>query len=202
MHYFREVTDLETGEVHRISIGEHLTFTEAAERFQISRSSLIKALLHLNLCQKEYDKVAREFRYRLHPEAVKKGMGYRIMGKHGPFDVLSPSSLEWLGEDLKALLSVTEQDKETVEAFQALRDFEADPLLKMDLEGRVYWLVNNFPRLQVRQMAKGLGVSERVIHRYLARRRSQIERSSAWRRQPNVEASGEPEVSPREPMAA
>lgn len=117
------------------------------------------------------------------------------MGKHGPFDVLSPSTLEWLEDDLKALLSVTALDKQTIEAFQALRDFEADPMLKMDLEGKVYWLVNRFPMIQVRQMAKGLGVSERVIHRYLARRRSQIERSSAWRRLPSGEALGEPEVS-------
>ena len=202
MEFFRKVTDLETGEVHRISLGEHLTFTEAADRFQISRSSLIKALLHLNLCQKEYDKVAREFRYRLHPEAVKKGMGYRIMGKHGPFDVLSPSTLEWLEEDLRALLSVTELDKQTVEAFQALREFEADPLLKMDLEGKVYWLTNKFPTLQVRQMAKALGVSERVVHRYLARRRFQMERSSAWRRLPSAVTIEEPEVFPGGPMAA
>jgi predicted DNA-binding protein (UPF0251 family) len=202
MHYFRDVTDLEPGEAHRLSIGEHLTFTDAAQRFQISRSSLIKVLLHLNLCQKEYDKVAGEFRHRLHPEAVKKGMGCRIMGKHGPFDVLSPITLEWLEEDLKALLSVTELDRQTVEAFQALREFEADPLLKMDLEGKVYWLTNRFPMLQVRQMAKGLGVSERVIHRYLARRRSQLERASAWKRLPKAEASGEPEVSLREPKAA
>ena len=181
MHYFRKVTDLETGEVHRISIGEHLPFAEAAQRFGVSQSTLVKVLLHLGLCQREYDPVAKSHRHRLHPEAVKKGLGFRIMGKHGPFDVLSPTALEWIEEDLKPLLAATELDLSTREAFQALNAFEADPLLKMGLEGEVYWLVNKFPELPVRQMAKGLGVSERLVHRYLDRRRKQLLGSSEQR---------------------
>lgn len=181
MHYFRRVTDLETGEVHRISIGEHLTFDEAAHRFGVSRPTLIKVLLELKLCRPEYDAVAKSHRNRLHPEAVKKGLGFRIMAKHGPFDVLAPTALEWIEEDLKALLAATALDPSTREAFQTLNAFENDALLKMNPEGRVFWLANAFPDLPVRQMAKGLGISERLVHRYLDRRRKQIEEVSERR---------------------
>lgn len=178
MHYLRKVTDLETGEVKTISIGEHLTFTEAAQKFGVSRSSFRNVLLHLGLCQKEFDPVAGESRYRLRPEAVKKGLGYRIMGPHGPFDVLSPSALEWIEEDLKALLAATSFDKPTIVALQALDSFEADRHHKLDVEGKVRWLADHFPDLVVRQVAKGLGVCERLVHRYRTKQDDQLQR--AW----------------------
>lgn len=199
MHFFRKVTDLETGEVYRLSIGEHLTFTEAAQRFQVSRSTLIKALLHLRLCQREYDPIAKSHRHRLHPDAVKKGLGFRIMGKHGPFDRLSPTALEWIEEDLKALIAATELDPPTREAFLALGMFERDPLLKMDIEGKVYWLMNNFPNIPVCQMAKRLGVSERIVHRYLTRRWEQLRRSSERRSLPLFK-DAPPKVEPEGPL--
>lgn len=176
MHYFRKVTDLESGEVRRVSIGEHLTFTEAAQRFGVTRRSLIKVLVELRLCQKEFDEVAGEHRYRLHPEAQRKGLGYRIMGPHGPFDVLAPTALSWIEEDLKGFLAATTFDKETVAALQALDAFDAQRLNKLDVEGKVRWLADHFPNLQVRQLAKGLGVSERVVHRYRTKRDDQLRR--------------------------
>ncbi|MGE5475160.1 MAG: hypothetical protein ACM3Q1_00765 [Bacteroidales bacterium] len=184
MHYFRKVTDLETGEVRKISIGEHLTFTEAAQRFKVTRSTLIKVLLHLGLVQQEYDPVANKHRHRLHPEAVKKGLGYRLMGPHGPFDVLAPTALEWIEEDLKALLAATTLDKPTIEALQALDRFDGARAGKLDVEGKVRWLVDHFPNLPVRQMAKGLGVSERVVHRYLDKRRDQLQRALERKNRP------------------
>lgn len=177
MDYFRKVADLETGEVRTISIGEHLTFTEAAQRFGVARSSLIKILLHLGLCQKEFDAVAGEYRYRLHPAAQKKGLGYRIMGPHGPFDVLAPTALEWIEADLKALLSATTMDQPTIAALQALDRFEAGRSERLDVEGRVRWLKDHFPDLPVRQVAKGLGVSERIVHRYLKKQDDQLRRA-------------------------
>lgn len=179
MHYFRKVTDLETGEVRRISIGEHLTVTEAAQRFGVARSSLVKVLLRLNIFQKEFDTVAGEHRYRLRPEAQTKGMGYRIMGKHGPFDVLAPTTLDWIEEDLKALLSASTADTKTIAALQALDTFDQGRTHKLDLEGKVRWVVDHFPEVSPSQVAKGLGVSEQIIHRYLTRRREQLERALA-----------------------
>ena len=184
MDYFRKVADLETGEVRTISIGEHLTFTEAAQRFNVARSSLIKILLHLGLCQKEFDEVAGEHRYRLHPSAQKKGLGYRIMGPHGPFDVLAPTALEWIEADLKALLPATTLDKPTIAALQALDRFEATRTERLDVEGRVRWLWDHVPNLSVRQVAKGLGVSERIVHHYLKKRDDQLRRALKRRFRP------------------
>lgn len=182
MHYFRKVTDLETGEVRKISIGEHLPFSEAAQRFGVTRSSLIKVLLHLGICQKEFDTVAGEHRYRLCPEAQKKGLGYRIMGPRGPFDVLSPAALEWIEEDLKALLAATTFDRPTITALQALYRFDADRTRKLDVEGKVRWLADHTPDLPVNQVAKGLGVSREIVHRYLKKRDDQLRRASErWR---------------------
>ena len=174
MHYIRKVTDLETGEVRTVSIGEHLTFTEAAQRFNVARTSLIKVLLLLGVCQREFDPVAGEYRNRLHPEAQKKGLGYRILGPHGPFDVLAPSALVWIEADLKAFLAATTLDRATITALQALDAFDANRLHRLDVEGKARWLTDHFPGLPVRQVAKGLGVSERLVHRYLTRRERQI----------------------------
>lgn len=177
MQYFRKVTDLETGEVKTVSLGEHLTFTQAAERFNVARSSLVKVLLHLGLCQKEFDPVAGEHRHRLHPEAQKKGLGYRILGPRGPFDVLAPTALEWIEADLKALLAATTFDKATVVALQALDGFDADRLRKLDPEGKIRWLDDHFPGLPVRQMAKGLGISESLFHRIRKKRADQVQQA-------------------------
>lgn len=184
MHYFRKVTDLETGEVKKISIGEHLTFTEAAQRFKVTRSTLIKVLQHLGLVQQEYDPVANKHRHRLHPEAVKKGLGYRLLGPHGPFDVLAPTALDWIEEDLKALLAATTLDKPTIAALQALDQFDRGRTEKLDVEGKVRWLVDHFPDLPIRQMARGLGVSESIVHRYLNKRRDQLQRALEQKRRP------------------
>ncbi|EPY02312.1 hypothetical protein [Magnetospirillum fulvum] len=201
MHYIRRVTDLETGEVKTISLGEHLPFTEAAAKFGVTRPTLVKVLLQLGLVQKEFDTVARENRYRLHPEAEKKGLGKRLMGPHGPFDVLCPSALEWLEADLKAILAASTFDRATVTALQALDAYDAERLSKLDVEGKVLWLIYHFPDLPVRQMAQGLGVSERLVHRYLTKRRDQLERASK-RMAGEVFTPAEPEVEPKaEPEA-
>lgn len=177
MQYFRKVTDLETGEVKTVSLGEHLTFTEAAQRFNVARSSLIKALLHLGLCQKEFDPVAGEYRHRLHPEAQKKGLGYRLLGPRGPFDVLAPSALEWIEADLKGLLAATTFDRSTIVALQTLDGFDADRLHRLDVEGKIRWLDDHFPGLPVRQMAEGLGISESLFHRIRKKRADQVQQA-------------------------
>lgn len=192
MHYFRKVTDLETGEVRRISIGEHLTVTEAAQRFGVARSSLVKVLLYLGVFQKEFDAVAGEHRYRLRPEAEKKGMGYRIMGPHGPFDVLAPTTLEWLEEDLKGFLAAATANPDAIAALQALDTFNSGRLHKLDTEGKVRWMVDHFPDVPVSQVAKGLGVSASFVHRCMRKREDQRCRALAELQRPISNVHGFP----------
>ncbi|PKR54046.1 hypothetical protein [Thalassospira marina] len=198
MEYTRKVTDLDTGEVRKISIGEHLTFTEAADKLQVMRSSLIKVLLHLGVCQKEYDPVARENRHRLKPEAQEKGLGYRIMGEHGPFDVLSPTAMAWLKEDLNEHLAAPVLDPQTVIALGLLHQEDQTRISKLDVEGKVRWLFDHFPRLPVVAVAKGLGVSRELVHRYLAKCRDQLRRQMEKRLAPLHEKLEWPEDDLRE----
>ena len=174
--YRRKVTDLETGEVHTVHIGEHLTFSEAAQKFGVTRRTLTQVLSQMRLCQREWDQVAGQFRNRLPKEAVDKGLGYRIMGEKGPFDVLSPMALAWIEEDLSAALVAATQDPDTQKAFQALNSFMGNRVEKLDVEGKVRWLIDHFPNLPIRRISEGLGVSERLVHRYKTKREDQIYR--------------------------
>ncbi|KZB52425.1 hypothetical protein [Thalassospira xiamenensis] len=177
MEYFRKVTDLETGNVYKISIGEHRTFTETAAHFEVARSSLIKVLLELGVCQKEYDAVIREYRHRLHPDAAKKGLGYRLMGPKGPFDVLSPTAIEWIGEELQDLLKSTSISPETRHALSKLQLFDTQYRERMNLEGRVRWLFYHFPDLNRTEVAKALCVSRTIVQRYIKIQQDQLRRA-------------------------
>lgn len=176
MIYRSKAIDLETGEVHTIHIGDHLNFSEAAKKFGVTRKTFTKVLTRLKLCQKEWDEVAGQYRNRLPPEAAAKGLGYRILAKHGPFDVLSPTALEWIAEDISAILVATSQDPASQEAFQALNTFNANRQECMGVEGKVRWLLDHYPKLPVGRISEGLGVSQSVVHRYRNKRDDQRER--------------------------
>lgn len=176
MMYRRKVTDLETGEVKTVHIGDHLTFSEAANKFGVTRRSFTKVLTDLNLCQREWDEVAGQHRNRLPHEAVEKGLGYRIMGEHGPFDVLSPIALKWIEEDLSAILVAASQDPASQEAFQSLNAFIANRPKGLDVEGKVLWLMDHYPKLPTGRISEGLGVSKSLVHRYKRKREDQLER--------------------------
>ena len=45
---------------------------------------------------------------------------------------------------------------------------------KLDLEGKVRWLMDHFPKLPVADISKGLGISRALAHRYQTRRDSQL----------------------------
>jgi len=175
MQYTRKITDQQTGEVFEIQLGEHLPLTEAANNLKIRRSSLLRLLLRLGICQKEYDSVARASRHRIKPEAVKKGLGYRIFAEHGPYDVLSPSAIDWVADELKVQSKTTDVKPETRTSIQALNSYENVRKEELDLEGKVRWLMDHFPHLQVADISRGLCISRALIHRYQTRRENQLE---------------------------
>ncbi|PKR59930.1 hypothetical protein [Thalassospira lohafexi] len=174
MKYTRKVTDQITGEVYEISLGEHLTFTETAIKLKIKRSSLIKVLLHMEICQREYDPIANQYRHRLKPEAKEKGLGYRIYGDNGPFDVLSQIALDWISAELKQHLLDTNLDKATRDAMKALNNFGKTRTQELDTEGKVRWLLDYHPDLPVTEIGKGLGISRELVHRYQRHRNKQL----------------------------
>ena len=178
MQYTRSITDYETGEVHRISIGEHLTITESAQKLKVSRKALTETLLRMDICQREFDEVAEKPRIRLHPEAAEKGLGFRIMGKHGPFDVLSPLCREIIEDDLKAYLASVSPERWRP-AFATLADYErfrADQKMsKLDPRMRVSWLVDHYDDIPSQVIAGGIGVGKSLVYRYLDERQQQLD---------------------------
>lgn len=137
MHYTKTVTDYETGEIHRIGIGDHLTITELANRLQVTRGNLVGLLREMGLVWREYDDVAGHGRYRLRPEAVKKGMGFRILSKDKcPFDVLAPDTVELVEEALPGYLAAIAKDSNVSNAREALDAFNGCRPTKLDKEGR------------------------------------------------------------------
>lgn len=184
MEYKKKYTDLETGKVVTTSIGDHLPFREVAAKFQISRSTLIKVMTELGLCQKEYDPVALAYRNRLVPEAAEKGMGFRILGEYGPFDVLSPIAIEYIQENLAEMLEKTALDKATRDALSALREHEQQRRTNLNTEGKVRWLLDYFPNVELTQLAAGLGISRQVVHRYKKKKEDQLKRALRRRTAP------------------
>ncbi|WP_417321255.1 hypothetical protein [Emcibacter sp.] len=191
MQYTRKITDQQTGEVFEIKLGEHLTFTEAAKKLKIRRSSFIKVMLNMGICQKEYDPTGKQYRHRLKPEAEQKGLGFRIYGEHGPFDVLSPMAVDWITDELTERLVDSNIDEDTKGAIKALKAFAAQTKEGLDTEGNVRWLLDYYPNLPVTEVGKGLGVSRELVHRYQARRNDQLAYSRRKRSAPLGEALAE-----------
>lgn len=177
MQYYRNVTDYETGEVRRISIGEHLTITETARELKVKRKVLTDILKKMGICNREFDEVAGKPRIRLHPEAEEKGLGIRIMGEHGPFDVLSPLCREIIEDELKAHLASI-SPKRWKPAFEELARYErfrADKnMAKLDPKMRVCWLVDHFEGIPAELIARGIGVASSLVYRYLDYRKQQL----------------------------
>jgi len=98
------------------------------------------------------------------------------MARHCPFDVLSPTALKWLAEDLSPILVATTQDPASQEAFQALKTFEDNRQEGLGVEGKVRWLLDHYPKLPVGRISEGLGVSKSVVHRYRNKRDDQRDR--------------------------
>jgi len=192
MNYTRLKTDLETGEVFRISIGEHLTFTEFAEKLNIKRSTLVKAMLEVGLCQTEYDDTAQRNRHRLHPDAESKGLGHRILGPHGPFDVLSPLGREVAEEALRTHLIET-CPSQWSPLFEALKEYEQERIEwdggPMSAQMRFCWLVDHAEDIPPEVIAQGIGVSERLVYRHKGIRESQLEKHRKGLRDPRPSQS-------------
>ena len=177
MKYNRKITDLDTGEIISISLGEHRTITETADHLKVSRKSLTEVLLKMEICRREYDEVAGKTRIRLHPDAVESGLGYRIMGPHGPFDVTTPLCLEVIKDELKKHLK-SKCPTKWHPVFNALHDFETwrakEKMSELTPQMKVCWIVDQFGDVPPETIAKGIGVANSLVYRYLSYRKKQL----------------------------
>ena len=182
MNYTRQKTDYDTGEVYTLDIGDHIPFTEFAEKLEVGRKLLMKALLEDGVCQREYDEVAGKHRNRLHPDAVEKGLGYRINGEHSPFDVLSPLGQEVAKEALKTYQKKHGPQK-WCPMFEALHDYEEDRksnnMGKLTAQMKVCWLLDNFGDVPPEVIARGISVSRQLVYKHIRIRNMQLETAHA-----------------------
>jgi hypothetical protein len=118
--YIREIPDYETGELHTISIGEDLTISELAIRLRIVPSNLVQLLEMLGIVQPwEFNPLSKQWdRYRVRPEAVEEGLGFRIVGEDGkPADRLSGEACKLVRRELPGFVALLKQRR-------AIRDCE------------------------------------------------------------------------------
>jgi hypothetical protein len=180
MIYKRTVTDYETGQVHSIEIGNHVTITKLAEKLQVSRRELVQAMLAASLLQKEYDDKADKPRNRLHPDAVEADLGFRIVAKHGPFDVLSPLGQELAEEALREHLA-SKSPKRWQHCFESLYAYcetrEAEGMYSLSSRMKVAWLLDIYGDIPTDIISKGIGVSSCLVYKFVEQRRYQLEAS-------------------------
>ncbi|MFO1083790.1 MAG: hypothetical protein U1E21_04440 [Reyranellaceae bacterium] len=185
MQYTRKLIDLDTGEKKWIELGDHQTLTEVAHDLAIGERHFRTVLLHMGILQREWDERSRQFRNRLTPGAVQSGFGIRHDNKgfhsdpdRSPFDVLSPEGVEFVKDHLRASLdAVGALPADAREAFAALSKADERRLSETTPEMRVCWLDQHYPGLAASIVAKGLGVSATVVHRYRERRQDQLRRA-------------------------
>ncbi|MBT3791148.1 MAG: hypothetical protein HOC33_19595 [Alphaproteobacteria bacterium] len=184
MIYKRTVTDYETGEVYSIEIGNHITIAELANKLEVSRPVLAKAMLAASLLQKEYDDKADKPRNRLHPDAVKADLGFRIVAEHGPFDVLSPLGQELAEEALREHLA-SKSPKRWQHCFESLYAYcetrEAEGMYSLSSRMKVAWLSDFYGDIPTDIISKGIGVSPSLVYKFLEQRKYQLEASERRR---------------------
>lgn len=188
MQYVRQVTDLDTGAKRWIDLGDHRPLTEVAKSLSVGPLKFRQALLHMGLLQREWDERAGEHRRRLTPGAVQSGFGIRHdnLGFHYdpervPFDVLSPSGVDYIREHLpECLAALSQLTGEVTKALEELAAWDRRRLAPMEADQKVAWLEDHFPGLSAAAVAGGLGVSEVLVHRYRRRRQGQRRELMAW----------------------
>lgn len=182
MNYVRQVTDLDTGKKTWLDLGDHRPLSEVAKDLGVGPRRFREALAHMGLLSREWDDRSQQHRFRLTPGAVASGLGIRHDNKgfqydpeRTPFDVLSPTGVDYVRDHLSSALAALSELPADVrdaladlEAYAALRNTEMTP------EMRVCWLACHYPRLGASHIAQGLGISETLVHRYRARKERQI----------------------------
>lgn len=185
MQYKQPVVNLDTGEKSWLELGDHLPLTDVAKELSIGPRHFRQVLVHLGILHREWDDRSRQHRRRLTPGAVQSGLGIRHDNKGfqydpdaSPFDVLSPLGVQYVRDHLfAALMHLGELPENVRNAVAALDAAASKRLTSMTPEMKVSWLTHRDPDLAAADVAKALGISETLVHRYRGRRTEQIRRA-------------------------
>jgi hypothetical protein len=185
VQYTRKIVDLDTREKQWLELGDYQTVTEVAKALAIGERHFRSVLVHMEILHREWDERGRQHRHRLTPGAVKSGLGIRHDNigfdhepERSPFDVLSPAGVEYVRDHLRASLeAVNALPAKVCEALAALDKADKKRRSEMTPEMRVCWLDQHYPDFGASVVAKGLGISETLVHRYRGRRQDQLQRA-------------------------
>lgn len=172
MIYTEEILDRRTGEIITINKGAWITVTEFGEAMGVGPRKVRSVLRELDFVGVEGGGAYQ--RHRLTAWAVRQGLGKRIEPrKKGarPFDVISPEGQVWLRArwaEARARLDHRGGRGHVAAAGAALREFQVSRGRQaMPVQEAVCWLSDHFPRLDQRDMAAILDVSQQLVGRHV-----------------------------------
>lgn len=177
MLYSKCVLDRATGQLVEVNAGNWITVTELGEAYGVGRKKIRAILHHMGLLRPE----GRHGRYRLTPSAVERGLGTRIdTPKSGrPFDVISPLGQRLIADAWADTVRDLEEEVDgDVNLTAAKRGFAEQATRRsrpMTTQEEVCWLRDRFPALSYAQVAKLLGVDDRLVSRYATQQTTQRE---------------------------
>jgi hypothetical protein len=189
MQYVRKVVDLDTGEAW-VDLGDHRPLSDVATSLGIGPREFRRLLVAMQVVMPEWDDAAKQYRHRLTPGAVASGFGIRHDNKgfhHSPdktpFDVLSPLGVEYIRHNLKKARAIVDRRSPPVRAAgEALDAFEARRGRPMSPEGKVRWLVQNYPAMTHAQVADIIGITRQAVSKHVATLERQVRVAKAWAR--------------------
>jgi hypothetical protein len=182
MNYVRQITDYDTGTTEWVELGEHRPLSAVADELEMGHRAFRDALVAMGLLQREWDDMSKQHRHRLTPGAVRSGFGVRHDNKgfahdreRTPFDVLSPAGVQYVRDRLSStLVEMSKLPQHVADAIKALARFTEQRRSTMTAQMKACWLVDHYPALTASQIADGIGVSRRLVDRFISIRARQL----------------------------
>jgi hypothetical protein len=185
MEYVQDVLNRKTGKLDRTSLGDWITITELGERYGLGNRQTRTILREMGFLVVEgADRIAR---HRLATWVTERGWGRRLrpVGRF-PFDVVGPDAQCWIDEHWAAAekkagdLSVLgQQARDHLSEFMAGRRKASRTPMMM-----VTWLCDHYPGLSQSEKGRIVGISQQLVSRFEAGRRTRLNGLMAQRQRP------------------
>lgn len=179
LHYTKEIFDRATGEIITLDQGQWMTLTEFTALMGVPMRLGRAILMEIGLVEIEGGRI------RLKREFEQRGYGRRLKTKRArfPFDALSPVGQKYARERWGAaaakVMAERSAEADVVAARDALDCFSRMHKVDMTTQMSVCWLLDHFPNLSNRKIARVLDVTEAIVHKWVAKRNRQLATVSA-----------------------
>ncbi|QRG05621.1 hypothetical protein EZH22_21570 [Xanthobacter dioxanivorans] len=175
--YVLETADPVTGEAISFDLGVSMTLSEFTDSMGVPLRLGRAVLVEMGLLQSEGGRL----RIKLEHQAAGLGMRLHKKGTRFPFDVLFPAGQAWAKERWSSAKAEVERHRGSAAALalQAYCDWRGGPMTtQMD----VCWLLDHFPELTTRDIARVLSVSEAAVFKWSSLRTRQRDHAESRKR--------------------